>query len=71
MLESEKAEEMREREEKRESEETKIQKISNPKESSTYKKHRQGENEILIMDEIPVREYYKNIIDNYMIKINK
>jgi chromosome segregation ATPase len=71
MLESEKAEEMREREEKRESEETKIQKISNPKESSTYKKHRQGENEILIMEEIQVREYYKNIIDNYMIKINK
>lgn len=71
MLESEKAEEKRDKEEKRESTEAKNQKLSNPSANFEYKKNNAAGKEILNFTPAPVNFYYKSKASEYIIKIGK
>ena len=71
MLESEKAEETREQDEKRESHEAKNVKISNPKSNFQYKRVTTGNNELLQYAEPTVSYFYKDRVNNYLIKIGR
>jgi hypothetical protein len=71
MLESEKAEEMREQEEKRESVEAKSKKISNPDEEFEYKRKRSQGNEMLKLQDPRLNFFYRTKANEYMSKIRK
>jgi hypothetical protein len=71
MLESEKAEEMREQEEKRESNEAKNRILSNPEGDFEYKRQRTAGSEVLKMSDPPLNFFYRNKVNEYMIKIRK
>lgn len=66
LLESEKAERMREMEEKRESEEAKSQKISNPEEFFKYKGIKDNQTELLRSIPPTLRPFYKRKVNEYL-----
>jgi hypothetical protein len=69
LLESEKAEQIREQEEKREATEAKSTKVSNQKENYQYKKINEGSQEILQLSDIPLSTFYRNRVNSYLLKI--
>jgi len=71
LLESEKAEQIREREEKREADEAKNQKYSNPDRILEYNKYLQGETGIIKYSTLPVTRFYRSKANQYMIQIVK
>jgi hypothetical protein len=71
MLESEKAEQQRDKEEKRESVEAKSQNISNPMGDFQYKMKKKQEAEMLKLTPLPVNHFYKEKIETYTITIDK
>lgn len=71
MLESEKAEQQRDKEEMRESVEAKSQKVSNPMSDFQYKMKKKQEAEILKLTPLPVNHFYKEKIETYTLTIDK
>lgn len=71
MLESEKAEQQREKEEKRESNEAKKQNYSNPNKNLQYKIKTQHEVEILKLTPLPINNFYKGKTSSYILSINR
>jgi len=71
MLESEKAEEKRDKEEKRESTEAKNQRFSNPEANFEYKKNNVAGKDLLNFTPAPVNLYYRTKASEYIIKIGK
>ncbi|MCK9421092.1 MAG: hypothetical protein M0Q38_00650 [Bacteroidales bacterium] len=69
MLESEKAEQMRDKEEKRESTESKNQKFSNPLSDFKYKIKLRSDQELLQFTPPALNGFYKDKVNNYIIKI--
>jgi len=70
MLESEKAEQQRDKEEKRESIEAKNQNYSNPNTDLQYKIKRRQETEILKLTPLPINHFYKGKINSYILTID-
>ncbi|MFH1295937.1 MAG: hypothetical protein ABIJ04_01520 [Bacteroidota bacterium] len=71
LLESEKAEQIREQQEKRESDEAKNQKYSNPELKSEYNKYSVGSTDILRYQTLPVNRFYKSKTTRYLIQIHR
>ena len=71
LLESEKAEQVREQQEKREADEAKNQKYSNPDKKFEYNKYSVGGADILRYKALPVNHFYKNKSMRYLIQISK
>lgn len=71
MLESEKAEQLREKEEKRESTEAKSYNFSNQTKNIQYKRLNQGTNEILRLTDVPLSNFYKTRVNSYLLKITQ
>lgn len=71
LLESEKAEQLREQQEKRESDEAKNQKYSNPEQKMEYNRYSVGGTDILRYEALPVNHFYKNKSMRYLIQISK
>ncbi|MBL7137743.1 MAG: hypothetical protein ISS17_03090 [Bacteroidales bacterium] len=71
LLESEKAEQIREQQEKRESDEAKNQKYSNPEQKLEYNKYSVGGSDILRYQILPVKHFYRNKTTRYLIQIHK
>ena len=71
MLESEKAEEKRDKEEKRESTEAKNQVLSNPAANFEYKKNNAVGKDLLNFTPAPVNLYYRTKASEYIIKTGK
>jgi len=71
LLESERAEQTREKEEKRESIEAKSYQIGNPNSKSEYNKIKKGDQEMFQFVQPEVNRFYKNKISNYRIKIDR
>jgi len=71
MLESEKAEQQREREEKRESIETKNQNYSNPNTDLQYKIKKRQAAEIIKLEPLPINHFYKAKINSYILTIDR
>ncbi|MBE0647026.1 MAG: hypothetical protein IH596_04500, partial [Bacteroidales bacterium] len=71
LLESEKAEQVREQQEKRESDEAKNQKYSNPEQKFEYKKYSVGGSDLLKYKALPVSHFYKDKSMRYLIQISK
>jgi hypothetical protein len=71
MLESEKAEQMREKEEKRESKEGNDKLISNPEANFKYKREKNSGKDVLNLTPVPVNYYYKTKASEYILRIVK
>lgn len=71
MLDSERAEQTREQEERRESEEAKSAIKRNPDAILPYKKDITGGKEMIRLEVLPVKQYYKGLINHYMMEIAK
>ena len=71
MLESEKAEQQREKEEKRESIEAKNYLLSNPKGFFEYKTNMDPGKDIINFTPAPLNYYYRNKASEYILKIRK
>ncbi len=71
LLESEKAEQIREQEEKRESKESFSKEKSNPSPFLPYNQEKIGNTEMLRKETLPVNEYFKGLINHYMVRITK
>lgn len=71
LLESEKAEQVREQQEKREAEEAKNQKYSNPDQKLEYNKYSERGSDMLKYTTLPVTIFYKNKSMKYLIQINQ
>ena len=71
MLESEKAEEQREKEERRESTEAKNTLLSNPKTNFEYKKNNRAGRDFINFTPVPMNYYYKTKASEYILKIGK
>ena len=71
MLESEKAEQMREREEKRESNEAKNASYGNPFSDFKYKEKRRTDQELLQLIFPGLNPFYKSKVSDYMLKLNR
>jgi len=71
LLESERAEQIREHQEERESNEAKNQKYSNPGQNLEYNKYSYGGTELLRRKTLPVNRFYKGKTNKYLIKIEK
>lgn len=71
LLESEKAERMREMEEKRESEEAKSQKISNPEEFFKYKGLKDNQTELLRSIPPTLKPFYKRKVNEYLFNFDE
>ena len=71
MLESERAEQMREKEEKRESREGNNQLISNPAPAFKYNKDKGQGKDVLNLTPVPVNYYYKEKASEYILRILK
>jgi len=71
LLESEKAEQVREQQEKREADEAKNQKYSNPEQNLEYNKYSVGGADVLRYKSLPVNHFYKSKSMRYLIQIQK
>jgi hypothetical protein len=71
LLESEKAEQVREQQEKREADEAKNQKYSNPDQKLEYNKYSVGGSDVLRYKTLPVTHFYKDKSTRYLIQISK
>lgn len=71
LLESERAEQIREQQEQRESNEAKYQKRGNPGQNSEYNKYSLGGADVLGYRTLPVNRYYKVKANAYLIQINR
>jgi len=71
MLESEKAEQQREKEEKRESIEAKNQNYSNPNTDLKYKIKTKQDTEILKITPLPLNHFYKAKMNSYILTLDK
>ncbi len=69
LLEAENAEEKRDFDENRQAEQVKNLNFSNPIEKIKYNYKMEKENELLRKSPLPVKSFYKNKIDSYLIKI--
>lgn len=69
LLEAEKAEEKRDFDENRQAEQVKTLNFSNPIEKIKYNNKMEKENELLRKSPLPVKSFYRNKIDSYLIKI--
>jgi len=71
LLESEKAEQVREQQEKREADEAKNQKYSNPDQKFEYNQYSVGGSDVLRYKALPVNHFYKDKSMRYLIQISK
>ena len=71
MLDSEKAEQKRDKEEKRESVEAKNQVLSNPEANFKYKKNSNAGTDMINFTPAPVNYYYRSKASEYILKIGK
>ncbi len=71
LLESEKAEQIREQQETREADEAKNQLFSNPQQEFEYNKYSRGGTDILRYKTLPVNHFYKSKSMRYLIQIQK
>jgi hypothetical protein len=71
MLESEKAEQEREKEERRESTEAKNYKTSNPEQNFKYKRKTEAGRDILKFEPLRLKDYYQDKSEEYFIKITR
>jgi hypothetical protein len=70
LLEAENSEFKRDQDNKRESNSVKNQKISNPKDIFKYKEEREINNDILIKNNIKLKQFYKEKYKKYIINLN-